>query len=125
MQHDTSHPEAYLTSLDNDWRKKTLEEIRALILNASPGVHEYIEYKMLAYGEGDKAVFHLNAQKNYVSLYVGDSSAVDPSGELLKGLDLGKGCIRFKKTVQVTDTRIEEFIHQAIALSKSGKDIGC
>lgn len=45
---------------------------------------------MLNYGvlEDDNYVFALNAQKNYVSLYVGDISKVDPSVELWRnGLD--------------------------------------
>ena len=100
---------------------------RNLIKAKAPELKEGIEYKMLSYrGEGaEESTFHLNAQKNYVSLYVGNSSKIDPSGELLQGLDLGKGCIRFKKSVTVDATRIDEFIEEAMRRWRAGGDIGC
>jgi len=56
-----------------------------------------INYKMLGCKDDNGFVFHLNAQKNFVGFYVGDVSAIDPSGELLKDLSTGKSCIRFTK----------------------------
>ena len=93
MQYSVSNSEDYLNALDNDWRKEILMEIRDFII--SLGLLETIEYKMLAYQYEAKTVFHLNAQKHYVSLYVGDHKKIDTSGDLLRGLDMGKGCIRF------------------------------
>ncbi|MBK8434045.1 MAG: hypothetical protein IPL28_23355 [Chloroflexi bacterium] len=60
-----------------------------------------------------------------MSLYVGDAKKVDAEGSLLKGLNVGKGCIRFSKTTAVADTRIGEFIGRTIALWKQRKDIDC
>jgi len=45
----------------------------------------------------------LNAQKNYISLYVGDRHKIDPEMKLLKGLNLGKGCIRISKSKSIPD----------------------
>jgi Domain of unknown function (DU1801) len=70
-------------------------------------------------------VFGFNAQKNSVNLYVGTARKIDPDGVLLAGLDVGKGCIRFKKSTSVADTRIEEFIQKAMALWRKGEDSGC
>lgn len=80
---------------------------------------------MLCFSFGEHQLFHLNAQKNYVSFYCGDTKKVDPQGELLRGLNLGKGCIRFTKTIVVADTKIEKFIRQAINLHNAGHNIGC
>ena len=80
---------------------------------------------MLSYSDHKGPIFHLNAQKNYVSLYVGDAKKVDPDGSLLKGIDVGKGCLRFKKSVSISETRIDEFIERTVDLWKRGVDIAC
>lgn len=38
------------------------------------------------------------------------------------GLDVGKGCIRFKKSKAVADTRIEEFIEKAMSMLRNGEE---
>jgi hypothetical protein len=80
---------------------------------------------MLSYEDDRGPVFALNAQKGYVSFYVGNAEKVDPAGELLGGLDCGKGCIRFKKSVKVPETKIGEFISRAAAMRRQGGDIEC
>lgn len=118
-------PAQYLDMLDDDWRRDTVLQLRALIHAAAPDWNECIVYKMLGYRSGDDLVMCLNAQKQYVSLYVGNAESVDPDGTLLAGLDRGKGCIRFKRHVAVADTRIGVFIEHAARLHRDGVDIGC
>ena len=125
MLYDVDTPKAYIDALEKDWRLEKLQALRSIIKNQAPEFEEGINYKMLAYSNERGAVFHLNAQKNYVSLYVGDTDKVDQSGELLKGIDVGKGCIRFKKSTKLEDTRIAEFIGRALDLWKRGEDIDC
>lgn len=125
MQYNAQTPTEYLDLLEDDWRKEKLLQIREIILDKAYDFKERINYKMLCYTNESDDLFHLNAQKNYVSLYVGDISKIDEVGNLLKGLNLGKGCIRFKKSVNVTDTRIDEFIEKALVLWKKGIDLGC
>ena len=123
MQYSVSNPKDYLAALDDDWRKEVLIGIRDFLLDME--LQETIAYKMLAYQDQDKTIFHLNAQKNYVSLYVGDHKKIDPSGELLKGLDIGKGCIRFKNKQAYSTSRIKDFIKETVKIAKSGGDISC
>jgi len=125
MQYNANTPVEYLDVLEEDWRKEKLLAIREIIFLKAPNFKERINYKMLCYTDENGDLFHLNAQKNYVSLYVGDSAKIDPEGSLLKGLNLGKGCIRFKKSIKVADTRIDEFIEKAVELWKGGIDLGC
>mgnify|MGYP000276838419 CR=1 FL=1 len=125
MIYDVATPEEYLDVLEDDWRKPSLLAIRELLLSHSE-LEEYIYYKMLAYGKtGEEPAFCLNAQKGYVSLYVGNTKKIDPAGEWLAGLNLGKGCIRFSKTKKISDTQIHLFIAKAVELWRQGKDIGC
>ena len=113
MLYDVKDIDEYLEQIPDDWRRDTLLQLRSVIHEEAPGLTEVIHYKMLGFCVDDDFAFHLNAQKNYVSLYVGNASTIDPSGELLQGLNVGKGCIRFTKSKKVEDTRIREFIGRA------------
>lgn len=125
MLYDVKTPKEYLEKLDHDWRREKLENIRGLIKSKGPDLVEDIHWKMLGYGNSEDRVFHLNVQKQYVSLYVGNADKVDPDGSLLEGIDVGKGCIRFKKSTVIENTRIDEFIEKTITLWKAGQDVDC
>lgn len=125
MQYDAKNPAEYLAMLDDDWRKETLLAFRKLLKAHAPELKESIKWKMLSYGDGKGGLFALNAQKGYVSFYVGHAKKVDPDGSLLAGLNVGKGCIRFTKSTKLEDTRIEEFIAKAMAMRRRGEDLGC
>jgi uncharacterized protein YdhG (YjbR/CyaY superfamily) len=125
MQYDADSPLQYLDALEEDWRKETLMKLREMIQSVDPELKEGVEYKMLSFGNDESNLFHLNAQKAYVSLYVGNISKIDKSGELLDGLSTGKGCIRFSKSVEPADTRIDEFIERAVQIWKEGGDTSC
>jgi len=125
MLYNASTPAEYLNALDNDWRKEKLMEIRDLILGQDPDMIEGIDCKMLGYSWKNQAIFNLNAQAAYVSLYVGTIRKVKDGEMLLKPFNLGKGCIRVKKSIQLKDTQLEEFIKRAIDFVKQGGDIGC
>lgn len=124
VQYDVATPIEYLEALDKDWRRDTLLALRDLLL-AHEGVEEGIQYKMLDYRDAQGHICNLNAQKAFVGLYVGTAEKIDPTGELLEGLDRGKGCIRFKKSNVVGETRIDEFITRTLELHREGADIGC
>ena len=125
MQYDVNNPSEYMKSLDVDWRKEKLQELREIILQQDSAIQETINYKMLCFKLNDSVLFHLNAQRGYVSLYCGNTKKIDPEGNLLAGLSIGKGCIRFSKTKDIAKTRIDDFIKQAVSLLKEGKDIAC
>lgn len=125
MQYEVQTPAEYMEIIENDWRKEKVVELRAMIKAKVPDVNEGINYKMLSYRQGEEIIFHLNAQKSYVCLYVGDIAKVDPDGVFLKGLNHGKGCIRFKKTDSIPQTRVDEFIEEVAKIWKQGGDISC
>ena len=125
MQYDVTTPEQYISALADDWRLYTLMQLRDLLKTSAPFLTEGITYKMLSYSDHRGSLFHLNAQKHYVSLYVGNINAIDEQGQLLTGLDLGKGCIRFKKSTLVNETNIAIFINKAVNLHQGGKYTDC
>lgn len=119
MQYDVKNPIDYMESLDKDWRKDKLQELRSIILQQDSSISESIEYKMLCFKFNGIALFHLNAQKGYVSLYCANTKSIDPDGELLEGLNTGKSCIRFTKTKDISKTNIKCFIEQAVSQIKT------
>lgn len=125
MLSNATTPDDYIKQLEPDWRRDRLLSLRQIIKANGPDLEERINYKMLAYGDAETEVFHLNAQKAYVSLYVGNAEKIDPGRNLLSGLNVGKGCIRFKKTDDIAETQIDAFIARAIALWRRGEDMNC
>lgn len=125
MLYDVNSPEEYLSVLEDDWRKEKLLEVRALILSLDPDMVEGIDCKMLGYSLYNKPIFNLNAQSAYVSFYVGNIQKVKNGRELLEPFNVGKGCIRIKKRIQIKETQLEQFIRLAIEQVKQGGDISC
>lgn len=125
MQYDANNAEEYLNMLEEDWRKEKLLAIRQMILNYAPDLEEVIRYKMLNFGKDDYYIFALNAQKHYVSLYVGTIEKIQNAASLLEGYNYGKGCIRVRKTIKVEDTGLESFIHKTIDMWRAGEDTAC
>ncbi|MEA3319477.1 MAG: DUF1801 domain-containing protein [Bacillota bacterium] len=125
MQYDVKNSEEYLELLEDDWRKEKLLLIRHIIFTYAPELEEVIRYKMLNYGKDDNFVFALNAQKHYVSLYVGSIDKIGDADTLLAGYNYGKGCIRVKKSIKIEDTELEQFIHKTIDMWRAGDDTAC
>lgn len=125
MQYDAKDAKEYLELLKEDWRKEKLLEVRQMILAYGPELEESIRYKMLNFGKDEEYPFALNAQKNYVSLYVGTIDKIDNAHTLLKPFNCGKGCIRITKSINLKDTNLDEFIKTTIEMWRAGEDIDC
>lgn len=125
MTYDAKTPEEYMALLEADWRKEKVEELRILIKHLCPELTEGIEYKALAYGNGETNIFHINAQKAYVSLYVGNIDKVQDARTLLQEFNMGKGCIRIKKSIDLSETKIDEFITQVMETWSKGGNTNC
>lgn len=125
VQYDAKDPEDCIAQLDEGWRKETLLYLWSLVRATGPSLVEGIQYKMLSFSDNNGTFCHLNAQKAYVSLYMGNTAKIDPGGSLLAGLDHGKGCIHFKKSTNLVTTRITTFLERAFELHDQGVDMGC
>lgn len=125
MLYDAKDSNEYLEMLESDWRKEKLLAIRQMILEYAPELEETIRYKMLNYGQDDTYILALNAQKHYVSLYVGTIDKIQNAGSLLAGYNFGKGCIRIKKSIKIEETGLEPFIRKTIDMWRAGEDTSC
>ena len=89
--------EEYLDALPPD-RKTALTKLRDLIRALAPKAAEGINYRMPTYMIGEGYVAGFASQKNYMSLYVDTYALARHRSALsLRGIDLGKGCIRFRR----------------------------
>ncbi|WP_307345946.1 iron chaperone [Metabacillus malikii] len=125
MQYDATNSEEYLALLEDDSRKEKLLMLRDMIFAYAPEMDEVIRYKMLNYGKDDNYVFALNAQKHYVSHYVGTIERIENAETLLAGYNYGKGCIRVRKTIRIEETGLEQFIHRTVDMWRAGEDMDC
>jgi uncharacterized protein YdhG (YjbR/CyaY superfamily) len=119
MQSNATTVQDYLAELDPE-RRTTIETVRQMILKHLPkGYDEGMQYGMIGYfvpharypagypsdPKQPLPFAGLASQKNYCSLYLmapyGDPKSLqaieDAFSEAGKKLDMGKGCIRFKK----------------------------
>lgn len=124
MQYDATTPSEYLSALNDDWRHEKLLQLRDILQKIAPDLKEGIEYKMLNYADAKGSIFHLNAQKHHVGLYVGNASKIDKDGDLLEGLDVEKAASVSKSTV-VDESRIGKFVERTLKMRACGADIGC
>ena len=125
MQYEVNSPVEYLDHLEEGWKKDRLSQIRSILINAPLGLQEDIEYKMLCYRYAGKSVFHLNAQKHYVSFYVGNLQKIPNAHSLLSSFDLGKGCIRIRKKDDFSQENMKAFIDAAIKVWQNGGETDC
>jgi hypothetical protein len=112
MIYDADSPEAYLSLLDDDWRKERLYEIRDIFLEV-PGASEGLQYKMLHYSVDAASLGLLNVQSGYVAIYMDNLAALDPHGTLRTGLDCGKSCVRVKKRTDMK--KVADLIARRVA----------
>ncbi|NND51861.1 MAG: DUF1801 domain-containing protein [Flavobacteriaceae bacterium] len=125
MQYDVKTPMEYLAKIDKDWRKDKLVEVRKMIKKHGPELTEGIYCKMLSYTYEDNVIFCLNAQMAYVSLYVGNVDKVENARKQLNEFNIGKGCIRIKKSIDLQESNLENFIGNTIEVWRKGGETDC
>lgn len=99
MQSEAGTVEEYLDEAPSE-RRPRLREIRELCREVLGAHDERMLYGMPAYVRDDAAGFAFASQRNYISLYV-ERGVVVAHEDQLAGMDVGKGCIRFKSPEQI------------------------
>lgn len=121
-------PKEYIEMIEEP-RKSEIKKLDELIQKVT-GLKPYIETGMLGYGryhyksssgrEGDWCLIGLGSQKNYISLYVCATDGKEYLAEKYKKdfpkANIGKSCIRFKKSEDVDLKVLEEVLKAAVEL---------
>ena len=84
-------------------------------MKAAPHASETMLYKMPTYLLGEVWVAY-KAQKNHLSLYICETGVVSKHARALAHLNVGKGCIRFKKLEQLPKKEILEMLRESASM---------
>ena len=119
-------PDEYIDALDEP-RRGEIRELHDLIRTTVPDLEPYVGSGMLGYGpfhyryasgrEGDASLLALSSRKNYISLYVLCTTdagyLAEQYAERLPKANIGKSCVRFKRTSDVDRDALRELIAEA------------
>lgn len=94
MQSKAKDVSAYLQEVPAD-RREYLTKLRDLCLEVLSGYEEAMEYGMPGYKKNGVGEVGFASQKNYISLYFLNTDVIQSNRALLKGLSVGKSCIRY------------------------------
>lgn len=112
----------YLESLPIE-RKTEILKLRALIKELYPNIEETMKYNLPDFKLDGLSLFQVASQKNYISFYI-SKALLHLHKEELKHLNLGRGCIRFKKleriNLEILTTIIKGAKEYPFELSKRG-----
>ncbi len=100
MEGDPSGVVRYIAVQPAEWRP-TLDKLRSACRRELHGYTEGIAYGMPSYARGGKVEVSFAKQARYLSLYVLKQPVLDAHRDELAGLNLGKGCIRYRRPDQV------------------------
>lgn len=128
-------PDGYLGLIDEP-RKTEIRKLHSLILKTVPNLKPFILVGMIGYGkfhfkyksgrEGEWSIIALASQKNYISLYVCSVKDGNYLPEVYKNklskANIGRSCIRFKKTEDIDLKIIEKILKEAEELGGFGQN---
>lgn len=100
MQSDAKEVTHYLETVPEN-RRACLEEIRRLCLECLPNHVENMTYGMPGYSLNGTVDVGFASQKNYISFYILKQDVMQANLHLLKGLSVGKGCIRYSRPEKI------------------------
>lgn len=113
MQSKAKTVDEYLLEVPSE-RRAALEQLREYCRKILKGYKEDMTYGMPCYGKNAQIEIAFASQKNYISFYVAKQDVVKKNKELLKGLEVGKACIKFKKPEQMNFKVIEKLLKDTV-----------
>ena len=98
-------------------RKDALSALRTLALETLDGFEEGMDYGMPSYKRDGEIEIGFASQKRYISLYILRQSVLDAHRAALKGINMGKGCVRYSSPEKV-DLDIVRSMFEATASTR-------
>src|SRR5262245_44764219 len=90
----------YIDEQPTDWQP-TLRKLRAACRRQLKGYTEVMAYGMPSYARDGQIEVSFAKQAHYLSLYIWKRHVLEAHRTDLAGLDLGKGCIRYRRPEQI------------------------
>jgi uncharacterized protein YdhG (YjbR/CyaY superfamily) len=118
MQSSAKDVPSYLQEVPKE-RHETLEKLRRLCLETLESYQESMDYGMPCYKKNDTVEVAFASQKNFIALYILKKDVLDTHRDLLnvKGVSLGKGCIRYSKPDKVNFSVVQKLLEGTVASS--------
>lgn len=130
-------PQEYIDLILDSARKEEIIKLDEFIQKTVPDLKPFILAGMIGYGkiryksasgrEGDWSVIALASQKNYISVYIcatdGRQYLAESYKSKLPKADIGKSCIRFKRTADIDLKILGEVIKKAEEMMHSSTNM--
>ncbi|MGW4869782.1 iron chaperone [Streptomyces chartreusis] len=100
VQSNAVNVDGYLTEAPED-RRVALAKVRQLCRAELVGFDEVMAYGMPAYERDGVCEIAFASQKQYISFYLMRSDVRETFEERLAGQDMGKGCLRFRRSENI------------------------
>lgn len=114
VQSSAATVDAWMAEIEPE-RVDAIAKMRAACLAHLPGWAERMQWGMPGYGPaGGDALVCFNNQKGYIALYIG-RDAIAAFADKLKGMDNGKGCVRYKKVGAIDFDTVAGMLDHAFA----------
>ena len=117
MQSKAKDVTSYLQEADPE-RLESLSKLRELCKEVLTGYEEGMDYGMPGYKKDGIIEVGFASQKNYISLYILKTDVVEQNRAALKGLSVGKGCIRYSNPKKMDMEVIRKLLSDTV-LSKN------
>ena len=108
---------SYIDEQPSEW-KPTLRKLRAACRRELKGYTEAMAYGMPAYARDGQVEVSFAKQTRYLSLYIMKQPAFEAHRRNLEGLNLGKGCIRYRNPDEI-DWKVVESLLSATRTTTS------
>ena len=111
MQSTAKNVSDYLDEVPVE-RKAALTQLRALCLTVLTGFEESMNYGNPCYLRNGAAEVGFASQKHFIGLYILRTDVMNAHRDLLnvKGVSLGKGCIRYSKAEKIDFGVVERML---------------
>jgi uncharacterized protein YdhG (YjbR/CyaY superfamily) len=114
VRSDAVDVDSYLMQVP-EGRRAVLTGMRDACRRLLAGFAESMSYGMPAYSRDGTAEVAWASQKRYISLYVMRADVLDAHRGQLAGLDVGKGCIRYRSPAAVDFTVVHSILAAVVA----------
>jgi uncharacterized protein YdhG (YjbR/CyaY superfamily) len=114
MQSKARNVDEYLMEVP-ELRRESLKQLRKRCKEILVGYEESMEYGMPSYKQSGREVeVAFASQKNYISFYILKEDVLNKYREKLTGLNLGKGCIRYRRPQQIDFKIVEQLLFESL-----------
>ena len=111
MKSEAKTVEEYMTQVP-EGRQEALIKIRQLCLKWLPDHHENMIYQMPSYSKNKQVEVAFASQKQHISVYILKHDIMLANQKRLKGINHGKGCLRFSRPSAVDFDLISILLQQ-------------